>query len=321
MNNLPKLVAWKRNGRDSNPRRFESQVQRSNHYTTKPHPCNNRACTVITKWACSCSFKNNISIILVQTSLSSRVHSCQTPVSRHQKHFLQFDGSILFPLTLLSNFCHHCDLLTPFNEWATISRRHAQTSGQGENITSPTARIGWAADASNIHTYTPANYTAAVKYCERTFLAGRFSPAEVVTTQFLPTLVHFLSISWAFACELWRHLATNIKNDCRSERALLSSKSRKARPCRAINTDDIARRSNPLSPNRSRDATSWRTTHKISSNFPHHAGGADGDWPSHSCCSQLFSDPFCVFRHWVPTLFEKAPSRCYNNNNNNNNNQ
>jgi len=37
VNNLPKVVTWKRNGQDSNLRPFESQVQRSNHYTTRPH--------------------------------------------------------------------------------------------------------------------------------------------------------------------------------------------------------------------------------------------------------------------------------------------
>ena len=30
------VVTWKWNGRDSNPRPFESQVQRTNHYTTRP---------------------------------------------------------------------------------------------------------------------------------------------------------------------------------------------------------------------------------------------------------------------------------------------
>jgi len=40
VNNLPKVVTWKRNGRDSNPRPFESQVQRCNHYDTRPnYPC------------------------------------------------------------------------------------------------------------------------------------------------------------------------------------------------------------------------------------------------------------------------------------------
>jgi len=37
VNNLPKVVTWKRNGQDSNLRPYESQVQRSNHYTTRPH--------------------------------------------------------------------------------------------------------------------------------------------------------------------------------------------------------------------------------------------------------------------------------------------
>jgi len=34
VNNLPKVVTWKRSGRDSNQPSFESQVQRSNHYGT-----------------------------------------------------------------------------------------------------------------------------------------------------------------------------------------------------------------------------------------------------------------------------------------------
>ena len=34
VNNLPKVVTWKRNGRDSNPPPSESQVQRSNHCAT-----------------------------------------------------------------------------------------------------------------------------------------------------------------------------------------------------------------------------------------------------------------------------------------------
>jgi len=34
VNNLPKVATGKRNGRDSNPRPFESQVQRSIHYAT-----------------------------------------------------------------------------------------------------------------------------------------------------------------------------------------------------------------------------------------------------------------------------------------------
>jgi len=37
VNNLPNVVTWKRNGWDSNPRPFESQVQRSNHYAIRPH--------------------------------------------------------------------------------------------------------------------------------------------------------------------------------------------------------------------------------------------------------------------------------------------
>jgi len=36
VNNLPKVVAWKRNGRGSNPRPFESRVQRSDHYAVRP---------------------------------------------------------------------------------------------------------------------------------------------------------------------------------------------------------------------------------------------------------------------------------------------
>jgi len=35
-NNLTKVVTWKRNGRDSNPRPFLSQIQSSNHYATRP---------------------------------------------------------------------------------------------------------------------------------------------------------------------------------------------------------------------------------------------------------------------------------------------
>jgi len=37
VNNLPKVVIWKRNGQDLNPQPFESLVQRSNHYATRPH--------------------------------------------------------------------------------------------------------------------------------------------------------------------------------------------------------------------------------------------------------------------------------------------
>ena len=35
VNNLPKVVTRKRDGRDSNPRPFESQVQRSDHYAAE----------------------------------------------------------------------------------------------------------------------------------------------------------------------------------------------------------------------------------------------------------------------------------------------
>ena len=37
VNNLPKVVTWKQNGRDSNPRPFELQVHSSNHCATGPH--------------------------------------------------------------------------------------------------------------------------------------------------------------------------------------------------------------------------------------------------------------------------------------------
>jgi len=37
VNNLPKVVTRKRNGRDSKPRPFESQVQRSNRSASRPH--------------------------------------------------------------------------------------------------------------------------------------------------------------------------------------------------------------------------------------------------------------------------------------------
>ena len=40
--NLPKVVNWKRNGRDSNPRPFESQIQRANHYATRPYAITHR---------------------------------------------------------------------------------------------------------------------------------------------------------------------------------------------------------------------------------------------------------------------------------------
>ena len=41
MNNLPKVDTAKRNGRDSNPRPFESQVHSFNHYATRPQTnCN-----------------------------------------------------------------------------------------------------------------------------------------------------------------------------------------------------------------------------------------------------------------------------------------
>ena len=36
VNNLPMVVTWKQNSRDSNLRHFESQVQCSNHYATRP---------------------------------------------------------------------------------------------------------------------------------------------------------------------------------------------------------------------------------------------------------------------------------------------
>jgi len=36
VNNLPKVVTWKRNGRDSNPRPSESLVELSDHYSTSP---------------------------------------------------------------------------------------------------------------------------------------------------------------------------------------------------------------------------------------------------------------------------------------------
>jgi len=36
VNNLPKVVTWKRNGRESNPRSFQSSAQCSAHYATRP---------------------------------------------------------------------------------------------------------------------------------------------------------------------------------------------------------------------------------------------------------------------------------------------
>ena len=37
VNNLPKVVTYKRNGRESNPRPFESHVQHTSHYAIRPH--------------------------------------------------------------------------------------------------------------------------------------------------------------------------------------------------------------------------------------------------------------------------------------------
>jgi len=36
VNNLPEVVTWKQNGRDSNQQRLESQVQHSNYVTSRP---------------------------------------------------------------------------------------------------------------------------------------------------------------------------------------------------------------------------------------------------------------------------------------------
>ena len=37
VNNLPKVITWKRKAGSRNPRPFQSQVQNSTHYTTRPH--------------------------------------------------------------------------------------------------------------------------------------------------------------------------------------------------------------------------------------------------------------------------------------------
>jgi len=49
VNNLPTVVTWKRNSRDLNLRPFESQVQRSNHYATRPH-CINKLVDIMPVW-------------------------------------------------------------------------------------------------------------------------------------------------------------------------------------------------------------------------------------------------------------------------------
>jgi len=37
VNNLPKVVTWQQLGRELNSRPLESQKNRLNHYTTRPH--------------------------------------------------------------------------------------------------------------------------------------------------------------------------------------------------------------------------------------------------------------------------------------------